>query len=72
VEKEDLIVLEDETNLEKRLIKFFDSIKEKYKNKTVLVVTHEGVINKIKDIYVKKTDMRDRYPMGHIEIYDIL
>jgi broad specificity phosphatase PhoE len=72
VKKDDLKVLEDETNLEKRIIEFFDSIKEKYKNKTVLVVTHEGVINKIKDIYVKKTDMSDKYPMGHIEVYDIL
>jgi len=72
VERDDLKVLEDETNLEKRIIKFFDSIKEDYKNKTILIVTHEGVINKIKDIYVKKTDMSDKYPMGHIEVYDIL
>jgi broad specificity phosphatase PhoE len=65
------IVLEDETHLEMRIKKFFDYLKKKYKNKTVLIVSHMGVINKIKDIYIKKTNMNDLFEMGKFEIYEI-
>ena len=84
VGKDDFTVLENEDTLGKRIIKFFDYIKDKYinnmdentsentKEKTIIMITHKGVINKIKDLYVKKTDMDDEFPMGHIEIYNIL
>ena len=72
VDKNDFSILEDDNDLTKRLTKFFNFLKQNYDNKTVLIVSHKGVINKIKDLYVKKTDMDDEFPMGHIEIYNIL
>ena len=61
VDKDDFSILEDENNLKKRIKKFFKYLLKNYKNKTVLLVTHKGVINKIKDIYVKKTDMNEDF-----------
>jgi broad specificity phosphatase PhoE len=71
VRRDDLFVLEDEMNLERRIIKFFNFLYHSYKDKTILIVTHKGVINKIKDLYFIKTDMNDSFPMGHFEIYDL-
>lgn len=71
VKLEDFYVLEDEEHLEKRIIEFFNFLNIKYRNKTVLLVSHMGVINKIKDLYIKKTDMNDLFKMGSFEIYDI-
>jgi broad specificity phosphatase PhoE len=71
VNKDDFIILENEISLEKRLIKFFDYLKCNYNNQTVLLVSHMGVINKIKDLYIKKTDLSDQFRMGYYEIYDI-
>ena len=67
----DFSILENETDLSNRLIKFFNFLKKNYNNKTVLIVSHKGVINKIKDLYVKKTDMNAEFDMGHYEIYNI-
>jgi broad specificity phosphatase PhoE len=69
--KDDLFILENEDNLEKRIIKFFDYLKKNYSNKTILLVTHMGVINKIKDIYVEKTDLNNEFKMGHYESFEI-
>lgn len=69
VNKSDFNILENEDDLTKRIKKFFDHLELNYKNKTILFVTHKGVINKIKDIYVKKTSMDDHFDMGKIEIY---
>lgn len=71
VSKDDFSVLENEHDLEKRIIKFFSYLKENYNDKTVLLVTHKGVINKIKNVYIKKTDMEDHFDMGSIEVYEI-
>jgi broad specificity phosphatase PhoE len=71
VTKDDFTILEIEEDLEKRVKKFIDYLKENYNDKTILLVSHMGVINKIKDLYVKKTDMRDLFKMGHYEIYNI-
>jgi len=73
VNLDDLYVLENEKDLQKRISIFFDYLIKKFKNKdyTILLVTHKGVINKIKDMYFKKTDMDDDFPMGHYEIYDL-
>ena len=65
-------VLEDEKNLERRIIPFFDYLLNNYPSKTILIISHKGVINKIKDLYVKKTDMDDEFPMGRFEVYNIL
>ena len=69
IQKNDFTILEDEISLERRLIKFFDYLKTNYNDKTVLIVSHMGVINKIKDLYFKKTDMRDEFKMGHFEFF---
>jgi len=71
VEYTDFIILEDEECLERRVVKFFDKIGDLHKDKTILIVSHKGVINKIKDLYVKKTDMDCDFPMGHFEYYEI-
>jgi broad specificity phosphatase PhoE len=69
VTKNDFSILETELDLEKRIIKFFNYLKLNYNDKCILLVTHKGVINKIKDLYIKKTDMSADYDMGHLEIY---
>ena len=71
VNENDFSILENENDLSKRLIKFFNYLKQNYNNKTVLIVSHKGVINKIKDLFVKKTDMDEEFDMGNIEIYKI-
>ena len=72
VKKSDFNILENEIDLERRIIKFFNYLLQNYKDKTVLLVTHKGVINKIKDLYIKRTEMNDEFDMGHIEVYNIL
>lgn len=69
VTKDDFSILETEFDLQKRIIKFFNYLNLNYNDKCVLLVTHKGVINKIKDLYIKKTDMSANFDMGHIEIY---
>ena len=71
VDKNDFHILENENDLEKRIKKFFNYLLEKYKNKTVLLVTHKGVINKIKDIYIQKTDMDAEFDMGKHFTFEI-
>lgn len=71
IDLDNLYVLEDEENLEKRIIIFINTLKTKYHNKTILLVTHKGIINKIKDIYVTKTGMDDTFEMGSLEVYKI-
>lgn len=72
VEKKDFKILEDEENLEFRIKKFISYLFKEHPNKTILVVSHKGVINKIKDIYFKKTDLSDNFEMGSFEIYDLI
>ena len=71
VNKNDFNILEDENDLSERIRKFFKYLLKYHNNKTVLLVTHKGVVNKIKDIYVKSTNMSDNFEMGQLEIYDI-
>jgi broad specificity phosphatase PhoE len=71
VNKNDFKILEDEKSLENRIIKFFSYLNTNYYDKTVLLVSHKGVINKIKDVYVKKTNMDDDFEMGAIEFYTL-
>ena len=72
VKKDDFLILEDENDLEKRIKKFFNYLLNNYNNKTVLLVTHKGVINKIKDLYLTKTDTNEEYPTGTIEIINLI
>ena len=64
-------VLENEINLEKRTRKFFSNLKIVEETKTILIVTHKGIINKIKDLYFEKTDMDADFDMGEIFLMDI-
>lgn len=72
IKKNDFSVLEDEEDLEKRVKKFFEYLKRNFYNQTVLIVTHKGVINKIKDIYLRRTDMDENFTMGSIEEFEII
>ena len=63
VDKNDFSILEDENDLEKRINKFMNNFKINYPNKTILLVTHKGIINKIKNV-----SMNSEFPMGHYEI----
>jgi 2,3-bisphosphoglycerate-dependent phosphoglycerate mutase len=71
IKLEDFLVLEDDINLQNRIIIFFNYLNSNYSNKTVLLVTHKGVINKIKNIYIRQTNMDEEFEMGHFEVYDI-
>ncbi len=72
LKKSDFSVLEDQNDLEKRIKKFFDYLYNNYKNNTILLVTHKGVINKIKDMYLRKTDSDEHFDMGSIEEFEII
>lgn len=67
----DYIFLEDEISLECRLKIFFNYLKnnKKLENKTILIVSHKGVINKIKKMH-KIKNIGD-FPKGHYEIIKI-
>ena len=71
IDKSDFSILETEEDLEKRIRKFMDNLIEKHRDETVLIVTHMGVINKIRDVYVKKTNMNELFKMGHFEVYEV-
>ena len=66
-------ILEMESDLEKRLSIFLEFIKNnnKLKNKTILFVSHKGVINKIKRMLNKNITMDDDFEKGHYEVFDI-
>ena len=70
-ETESYVALENEINLEKRIRKFFSNLKIIGETKTILIVTHKGIINKIKDLYFEKTDMDADFDMGEIFLMDI-
>ena len=71
VNKSDFNILESEVDIEIRIRKFFNYLFATFPNKNILIVSHRGVINKIKDIYIKKTDMEDEFPMGHLEVFTL-
>jgi len=71
IKKNDFTVLENDKNLEERIIPFFNYLLNNFNNKTILLISHKGVLNKIKDIYIKKTDLEDNFEMGDFEVYDI-
>ncbi len=71
VKKEDFHILENHKSLENRIIKFFNYLLTNYRDKTILIVSHMGTINSIKNIYIEPTNMNKRFEMGHFEIYDL-
>jgi len=71
IDKNDINILENEYQLKNRITKFMEYLKENYNDKCILLVTHKGVINKIKDLYFKKTDIDNDFEMGHYEIYSL-
>lgn len=74
IEDFNYILLEFEYNLEERIKIFMDKLinNKKYKSKTILLVSHKGVINMIKKIYFKKNhNMNSDFSKGKYEIYNI-
>ena len=71
IKKDDFTVLENTNNLEERIIPFVDYLLNNFNDKTILLISHKGVLNKIKDLYIKKTDLDDDFEMGNFEVYDI-
>ena len=65
--------LEMENNLENRINTFLNFIKnnKKFKDKTILFVTHKGIINKIKKLLNFDITMDDEFPKGHFEIINL-
>jgi broad specificity phosphatase PhoE len=72
VNKTHFTILEDEDSLERRIHLFFHYLFYQYPDKTILIVSHMGVINKIKDLYIQRTEMNDRFEMGTYEEYDFV
>jgi broad specificity phosphatase PhoE len=68
----DLFIPENEINLENRVYNFMNNIIETYGNtdKTILLVSHKGIINKIKDIYYQYTPSNSNFDMGHFEVFN--
>ena len=64
-------MLEDEVSLEGRVKIFFNYLKNKknLENKTILIVSHKGVINMIKKI--NNIKINGDFPKGHYEIINI-
>jgi broad specificity phosphatase PhoE len=71
INKNNFSILEDEISLSKRIIPFINYLKENFNDKTILLVSHKGVINKIIDLYVKKNSLENNIQMGSIHIYNI-
>ena len=69
VTQDDFEIMEDEKRLERRLTPFLHQILREDSQKTVLLVTHGGVINKIKDMLIERTPMNDYFPMGNFEVF---
>lgn len=65
------LLLEDEVSLEGRVRIFFNYLKNKknLENKTILIVSHKGVINMIKRI--NNIKINGDFPKGHYEIINI-
>lgn len=61
--------LEERLDLQNRLEIFMNHLFSHYHDKTVLLVSHAGTLQKIKDMYIIESDMNDSFPMGHFEIY---
>ena len=66
-------LLETDSHLEKRLKIFLNSLLKNLnlKDKTILVVSHKGVINKIKNLLNIYVDPDNEFKKGHFEIINI-
>jgi broad specificity phosphatase PhoE len=62
--------IENEQQLKKRVNKFLRNIL-KFKNKTILLVSHKGTINKIKQLLNNDIHIRSSFPKGHFEVIDL-
>lgn len=71
IKKDDFTLLENETDLERRVVKMMNVLISQHMGQTILLVSHQGTINKIKDLYIQPTPMKTHYPMGHIEMYEL-
>ena len=69
------IYFENENHLENRIKKFLNHLikykNTKYKNKTILFVSHKGLINKIKQLLKLNVQMNSPFPKGHFEVISL-
>ena len=74
-QKEIVNGIENEEELTKRVKKFLNNIlkykNKKYKNKTILFVSHNGTINKIKQLLYYDVYLTSCFPKGHFEVIDL-
>ena len=71
IKKDDFTLFENEMDLEKRVVKMMNTLIQHHMHQTILLVSHQATINKIKDLYVKPTPLKTHYPMGSIEMYEL-
>lgn len=69
--KDDFHLFENEIDLEKRVVKTMNALITQHIGQTILIVSHQATINKIKDLYIEPTPLKTHYPMGHIEMYEL-
>ena len=73
IENNIIHIPEIEENLDNRLVNFFNTLlsTSNLLDKTILIISHQGVINKIKNFYITPTKFDEKFDMGHFEIYKI-
>ena len=59
-------------SLQKRLKLFIDSIKNKYSDKNILIVTHMTIVNALLNLNNIPRDAEDYFPMGKMTLIDNL
>jgi broad specificity phosphatase PhoE len=71
MKKDDFTLFENEIDLERRIVKMMNMLISHHIGQTILIVSHQATINKIKDLYIEPTSLRTHYPMGHVEMYEL-
>lgn len=71
IKKDDFSLFENEIDLERRIVKMMNTLISHHIGQTILMVSHQATINKIKDLYIEPTPLKTYYPMGHVEMYEL-
>ncbi len=71
VKKDDFSLFENEKDLERRVVKMMNMLITHHMGQTILLVSHQATINKIKDLYVEPTLLKTHYPMGKVQMYEL-
>ena len=68
IQPEDLKCKENEDNIRERVYHFIETIKERHKNQTVLIVSHMSTLNMIRKYFNNKFTLESTLPMGSLTI----